>query len=143
MLGEACRNLIDKANLAHSRQAFYHRAILSNDNLHSRVDTHLNGNGGFLLDADLLAQCADFNDKTLQHSHIDLCNRIRMRFITLRILRQRNRLSRRVAVIERVPDFFGNKWHEGREQPQRGFKNRNQRGERRTPAITLAGLLTR
>ena len=48
----------------------------------------------------------------------------------LRITRQRNRLRRRIAVVERMPDFFGEERHEGREQPQRGFKDLHQRRQR-------------
>src|ERR1019366_4986885 len=61
----------------------------------------------------------------------------------LRIAGKRDRLGGWVAVVEGVPNFFGQEGHEGRKQAQRGFKDADQRGERGLSAGGLAGLLTR
>ena len=50
-----------------------------------------------------------------------ICTRIRQR-----ISRERDRLRRRLAVVNRVPELFGDERHERRQQPQRAFEDADQ-----------------
>ncbi len=47
----------------------------------------------------------------------------------LRIHGQSDRSRRRIAVVERVPDFFREEGHEGREQAERGLEDTDECGE--------------
>ena len=98
------------------------------------------GTDGLFLYADLLAQRADFNDE-VSSAEPFLSQRRIERIDPLRIDGQRNRLRRRLAIVNRVPQLFGQERHDGRQQPQRSLKDRNQRRQCAALAFSLSARL--
>jgi hypothetical protein len=83
--------------------------------LRENFDRHFH----LLLDFQFRPQIADADDQVLQDRHAGLSRQINLLLIRLRISRQRNRLQRRLAVVNRVPDFFRDERHHRMQQPQR------------------------
>ena len=79
-----------------------------------------------LLDFQLGANVADADDQVLQDRHRGFGVRVHLRRIGQRIARQRNRLGRRLAIIDSMPEFLGDERHERRQQPQRAFEDADQ-----------------
>ena len=62
------------------------------------------------------SQIANAHDQILQDCHLCLGSGIELFLVRLRIVRQRNRLCRSFALVYRLPDFFGDEWHDRMQQ---------------------------
>ena len=80
----------------------------------------------FLLNFQLGPQSADADDQILQDRHIRFGREIKLFFIRLRIRRQRDRFQRWLPIIDRLPDFFGDKRHDRMQESQRSFEQVHQ-----------------
>ena len=74
------------------------------------------------LDFQLGAQVAHADDQVLQHGHVGLGFQVDLLRVRLREAGERDRFQRRLAIVDRMPDFFRDEWHHGMEQAQRSFK---------------------
>ena len=82
------------------------------------VDKQLNWNLDPSFHFEIQTKLAHTNNQVLQHSHLCLGGQIDLFLVHLRVRCQRHRSQRWLAIIDRVPDFFGNEGHDGMQKAQ-------------------------
>jgi hypothetical protein len=90
------------------------------------VRKHLDRHLHLRLDFQLCPHIPHVHDQILKDRHFRFGSEIELLLVGLRISRQRNRLQRRLALVDRLPDLFRDKRHHRMQQPQRRVKKINQ-----------------
>ena len=113
-LGQRLRHKID---LLDTGQTFDRTSIVFHQFPNAIAGMQLDGNAHFGLDLQFGADIAHAYDQILKYGHLRFRLGVGQQRFRLRERRQRNGRIRRLALIQRVPQLFGDEGHDRRQQP--------------------------
>src|SRR5437762_9275975 len=112
-------------------------AIVVEELLSRGAGVNLNGSFDLFFDIQLFAPVANIFDERLKNFHLAHALLVAINVRNARELGESNRFERRLAIVDRLPDLFRNKWHEGREQTQRCLEALKQMDESSARAVAM------